>query len=277
MENGLVNLMMSKTKAVLVLIALSCCALVPASSDADVLAEHVFSIEAQAVGGGNSILFNVPLSNAVSEGNTLTWELVEEVALANIAVLHEVRIEYVAIAFPGVIGRSSDAEQSVTVNFLVSSGEAAVNFSMTAAPMTLEIPRAVGRANAATTVTDNGGDGPGLVGNFDGNSAYRTFYNDTGNAATGSTFATLVPGVSGSPRSTVVSAGDFPGQPVAYSSVDENDIPLGSVTSISSQWKFTVAANNSASGTSNFVVIPEPVGWLLSVCGSVLLLLSRRR
>lgn len=269
--------MMSKTTALFVLAALSCGVLAPASSDADVFAERIFSIEAQALGGGNSVSFNVPLSNAVIEGNTLVWELVEEVALADIAVLHEARVEYVTIDIPATGGRGGAAAQSVTVNFLVSSGDAGANYTMTAAPLTLAIPNAVARATAGITVTDNGGDGPELLGNFADDSAYQTYYNDIDSAATGSTFATLVPGTSGGPGSTVVSSENFPDQLVTYSSVDENSDPLGSVNSISSQWKFAVSPNNSAAGTSRFEVIPEPGCCLLSIFGATLLLLTRRR
>lgn len=276
-EKRLVKLMISKTTARFVLAALLCGVLAPASSDADVLAERIFSIEAQALGGGNSVIFHVPLSNAVIEGNTLVWELVEEVALADIAVLHEARIEYVTIEIPAAGSRGDTAAQSVTVNFLVSSGEAGANFTMTAAPVTLTIPNAVARATAGITVTDNGGNGPGLLGNFADDSAYRTHYNDLDSAATGSTFATLVPGISGGPGATVVSSENFPDQLVTYSSVDENNVPLGSVNNISSQWNFAVSPNNSAAGTSRFEVIPEPVSCLLWIFGAALLLLTRRR
>lgn len=267
---------MSKTTALFVLAALSFGFLNPALSDADVLDDSIFSIEAQALDGGSSVSFNVALNNAVVDGSSLVWELVEEVALADLGVLHEARITYTNHS--AVAGsRGGITAQSVAVNFLVSSGAAGASFTVTSAPLAFETFNAFGRATAGATVTDNGSDGPGLLGNFTDNSAFRAFYNDTGGAGTGSTFATLVPGISGGPGSTVISFGNFPDEVVTFSPVNENGASLGVVSSMSSQWKFGVGPNNSAAGTSRFELVPEPGSCFLWIFGASLLMLTRRR
>ena len=266
--------MLSKTALSWILVALVCVVLAPTSSDADVLAETIFSIEAQALGGGDSISFDVPLNSATVEGNALVWELVQEVALGDIAVLRSARVAY--SNYTGG-SRGGTAAESVAVNFLVTSGAAGANFVVTSAPLTFFMPNAVGRATAGTTVTDNGGDGAGLFGNFSDNSVFRSYYNDAGSAATGASFATLVPGISGGSGSTIISVQNFPDELVTFSGVDENNVLLGSVSSMSSQWRFGVAPNNSAAGTSSFELIPEPGSSLLWIFGSALLVLMRRR
>jgi hypothetical protein len=51
----------------------------------------------------------------------------------------------------------------------------------------------------------------------------------------------------------------------------------GLVTDIQAEYQFTLSANDSASGTSRFEVVPEPVAMHLALLGIVGLLLARRR
>jgi hypothetical protein len=128
------------------------------------------------------------------------------------------------------------------------------------------------------TTTDFAGDGATITGNFPNNDTYRAFYNDPGMvSATGTTFATLTPGVSSSAFSSNTSDEGFPDNAGGFSSTDENSNSLGTVSSMSAQWKFSVSAGDSASGTSTYVIIPEPGSCLLCLCGMAVLGFIRRR
>jgi hypothetical protein len=171
------------------------------------------------------------------------------------------------------------ADPIVVINFLVSTGGAAANFTVTSANLSFAgINNAVGRASSAVTVTDFGGDGASLSGNFPNNDTYRAFYNDPGNvAATGTTFATLTPGIISSPNSSATSTEGFPDNAGTFSSMDESGGSLGTVSSMSAQWAFSVSQNDSASGTSTFIIVPEPTSCLLCLCGIAALAFVRRR
>jgi hypothetical protein len=122
----------------------------------------------------------------------------------------------------------------------------------------------VGYASAAITVTSDS-DGAVLTGQFSGNTAYQAKYN-------GSTvFSDLVSSIT-APVDDSVTGRDR--SPVAGWAV----IP-GSVNSIQSEFKFTLSAGDSASGTSRFEVVPEPSGLAALAVGLVSIggLLTRKR
>lgn len=252
-------------------LALSCAILVSvsAASFAGELSETIFLIQAEAAGVSGS--FTVPLTSGGFMGDTFGWDLPEPMPLIakggfQIGVLERANVRYVA-------------DPIVVLNFVVSSGGAAANFTVTSANLSFPgIANAMGRAQGGVSVTDFGGDGATLQGNFPSNNLYRAFYNDAGNVpATGTTFATLTPGVTASAFSGSTSSGAFPDNVGGFSSTDQSGGSLGTVTSMSSQWRFSVSANDSASGTSVYVIVPEPASVILSIMGIVVLGLYRRR
>jgi hypothetical protein len=255
----------------LMILAICCvmAVLTVAPASGAIISEVIFAIEAEG-GGGNST-FDVPLTSGNINGDTLTWELTQPTPLLDdngnqIALLEMASVRYVA-------------DPIVVINFLVSTGGAAANFTVTSANLSFAgINNAVGRASSAVTVTDFGGDGASLSGNFPNNDTYRAFYNDPGNvAATGTTFATLTPGIISSPNSSATSTEGFPDNAGTFSSMDESGGSLGTVSSMSAQWAFSVSQNDSASGTSIFIVVPEPASCLLCLCGIAALAFVRRR
>jgi hypothetical protein len=183
------------------------------------------------------------------------------------------------------IGRLEEAkvviigDPVVSLSFLVSSGGVPTDFTITSANLSFtSIPSASGRASAAVTVTDIGGNGASLTGlNVDGQ-AYEAFYNDPGFVpATGTTFSTLVSSVStATPFASVTDGEDFPVAP-GFSLTNEAGALLGAVSSISSQFHFSIGAIDLASGDSVFTIVPEPAALLTMLLGVGALALLRRR
>ncbi len=251
-------------------LALSCALLISAASIAGEISDTIFLIEAEAAGVAAS--FDVPFTSGNIDGDRLSWSLAKPLPLESngvvIGTLEQASVQYVA-------------DPVVVLNFLVSSGGAAANFTVTSANLSFaSIGNAEGRASAELTVTDFGGDGATMTGNFPNNDTYRAFYNDPGNvSATGTTFATLTPGIVSSPFSGATSSEGFPDNTGGFSTTNEAGGAISPVSSMSAQWKFSVSQFDSASGTSVFVIqaVPEPGSMLISVLGMALLGLIRRR
>lgn len=246
-------------------ICCSLCFCYPAT--AAIISDVIFAIEAES--GGSTASFEVPLTSGNINGDTLSWSLSQPQPLEDgkgnvIGVLETASVSYVA-------------DPIVNLNFLVSSGGGGT-FTVTSANLSFAgIPNAIGRASSAVTVTDFGG-GASITGNFPVDDTYRAFYNDPGMVpATGTTFATLTPGISSSPFSSATSSEGYPDNAGGFTSMDEIGGTLGTVSSMSSQWKFSVSANDSASGTSTYVIVPEPGSCLLCLCGIAFVGFIRRR
>lgn len=233
---------------------LGAAALLPSAS-AD-LSNVVFRLEAtSSLGTG---VFEATADQGAWDGDTYTWmgggvDITNETGDV-IATLMNAR--FVAIADPQV-GILFDVVAGATdTQFTISSGE-------------LSFPTifgATGVASAGLTVTDAGQDNGALAtGNGgSGNSAYQANYN--GLIPAGTIFAEFI-------RSVVVST---PGgtETGVGSTGGFLNIP-DPVSSMSAQYSFLLSALDSASGTSNFVVIPEPASLALLVIGATALI--RRR
>jgi hypothetical protein len=241
------------------------------SPSAAIISDVLFQIEAKGP-AGNTSRFKVPLDSGGIHinGDTVTWELSQPMPLLDaqgrqIALLEQANARYVA-------------DPIVVLNFLVSSAGGG-HFTVTSASLsfaTLNNP--TGRASAAVTVTDIDGDGAMIAGDFASNEAYRAFYNDEGMvAATKGTFATLTPGASAPAFSSATSSDGFPDQLGGFSRDNEDGDPIPPVSSMSAEWSFSISAGDSASGTSIYVIIPEPGSCLLCLCGLAVLGFMRRR
>jgi hypothetical protein len=249
-----------------------CCAMAimtVAPSSAAIISDVIFQIDAEGP-GGNMASFEVPLTSGSINGDMLSWSLSEPMSLMDkqgneVGLLENASVLYVA-------------DPVVVLNFLVSSAGGG-NFTVTSANLSFAaIANATGRASAAVTVTDSLGDGADISGGFPVNDTYRAFYNDPGNvSATGTTFATLTPGISSSAFSSATSNEGFPDNAGGFSSTDENGGAISPVSSMSAQWSFSISAGDSASGTSTYIIVPEPGSCLLCLCGMAVLGIIRRR
>jgi len=133
-----------------------------------------------------------------------------------------------------------DVDPSVQLNFSVTAGNTVTTFTFTSSTVVFTpLVNPVATATAAVTVTDNNGNGVTLTGLLPGGKVYRAD-TDLGN------YALLVNGVS---------AGMFQSKTANESLAG---VIAGTVSSISSQFSFTLTALDGASGTSSFTVIPEP-------------------
>jgi hypothetical protein len=170
------------------------------------------------------------------------------------------------------VSLSYDTDPFVSLGFNVVSGGAPTNFSISSAvvPLAPPITNGLAFATAGVTVTENPPfDGASLTGLFAGSKAYEARYN-----AGGSIFADLVSPVVVVPFGiTGTGTEKFP------PGIGTTVVIPGVVTDIESQFRFTLSANDQASGTSIFNIVPEPSSVVLAACGLIGLVwhVARRR
>lgn len=220
------------------------------------LTNVVFRI--QATNSQGTGVFEATSEQGAWEGDTFTWfgagiDITSDSGQV-IATLMNARV--VAVSDPqigvlfDVVAGASDTQ------FTINSGE--LSFPT--------ITGATGVASAGLTVTDAGQDNGAIAtGNGGtGGSAYQANYN--GLAPAGTLFAEFIPSV-------VVST---PGGTSTGSGSTGGFVNIANpVSSMSAQYSFVLSALDSASGTSNFVIIPEPASLTLLALGAMALI--RRR
>ncbi len=170
-----------------------------------------------------------------------------------------------------VVGTLQDAyttlvgDPQISLGFLVQAGDVQTDFEISSALLSFPtINPARGRASSQVTLTDLDGDGARFLGGRSGK-GYLAQYN--GYVPNGSTFTALI--------------GDFVAPPGGSNALSENDpfdgsfrAIAGDVNNMSSQFRFSLSAFDTASGTSNFEIIPEPAS--IALLGLVGLTLLRR-
>ncbi len=158
-----------------------------------------------------------------------------------------------------------DFDPYVRLNFAVSAGSADTTFLLNSSVVsfaTLNNPLAY--ASAGLTLTGDG-DGAAVTGLYSPGKSYKAIYNGS------SLFGYLSNSFSVELDNTATSSERKP-----LASGTWETIP-GSVSSIQSQFNFTLSAADSASGTSRFEVkVPEPATICMLSLGALVLLRKRR-
>jgi hypothetical protein len=161
--------------------------------------------------------------------------------------------------------RGRGAPAQVNLAFAVQANQGSdTSFTITSALLgNLNIANPTGRASASFTLTDASGGGATLTGQELGGFSYLTQYN--GFVPGGSTFVGLI--------DEMQTAGGSTFEAVNYPQVGFEPIPVATVTDMSAEIGFLLSAGDTASGTTNYLVMPEPA----SALALILLVALRRR
>lgn len=157
-------------------------------------------------------------------------------------------------------------DPQVDLNFSVFAGSVNTVFTITSPTLSFgTIAESVGRTSAGFTISDLDGDGVSMDG-WNGNSIYTSRYN--GAVPGGTTFHDSFLGSFGTPIPGDTATGDdtFPFTPIA-----------GAVSDMSSRFRFTLTANDIASGTSVYEILPVPAPSAVTLLGLGGILVARRR
>jgi hypothetical protein len=235
---------------------------------------------------GTSTAYGVPVATAVlsmqveSGGNTASWSTQWAIdsdkaswSLPSPLSIYSSTNPELLLATVNGLSLSYDTDPFVSLGFNVVSGGAPTNFSISSAvvPLVPTITNGLAFATAGVTVTENPPfDGASMNGLFAGAKAYEARFNGGG-----SIFADLVSPVI-VPAFGITGTGTEKFPPGIGTTV----VIPGLVFNIESQFNFTLSANDQASGTSIFNIVPEPSTIVLAACaliGLVWQVVRRRR
>lgn len=149
-----------------------------------------------------------------------------------------------------------DADPQIVLNFAVTAGNADQTFDIISPLAFATVNPAQATATAYVGVTDNNGGGATVTGLIAGPKMFEASYNG------GTVFADLVK----SPLVAPANGSNGASETKAWTNI-------GSVSSMKSEFYFTLTAGDGASGTSSYKLVPEPssilalLGGLGSLCG----------
>jgi hypothetical protein len=232
----------------------------PALAD---ISEQIFIIQASNQNGTATYVVN---AGQPDRDGMYSWSLPNTMTLRN---NQGAAIATLSNAFVQV-----HEDPDVTLNFNVIAGNVPTVFSIVSAVVgPFSVDPAQGRASASLTITDLNGDGVTLTPDTTSQGgAYASRYNSPNPAPAGSVFHDFFAAPLSTPFAgdSVSISGDFPGggafTPIA-----------GEVTHIASRFSFTLSANDLASGTSIFRVVPVPAPAAATLLGLGGLVGARRR
>jgi hypothetical protein len=207
-------------------------------------------ITVQCTAGSLSATQAIPLEYNVA---TADWRMSNPI---------DIMVGSVQLATVNSLSIQSDSDPSVNLLFGVAAGATNTTFDIQSAVVSfssLTNPQAY--ASAAVTLTSDS-NGETLTGLFDGGKTYQARYNGT------SVYASLVDGFSISGNQSVTDGDREP--------TNGTELISDTLSSIQSEFNFTLSAQEQASGTSRFEVTPEPATLSLLALGGLALVRRRK-
>jgi hypothetical protein len=247
-------------RSIVAAIAVSVGLVSAASAD---LSENVFTITATD-SSGRSGSYVVDQSMGVwSDNGTFSWSSSAPISIWDSS--HTVPLGILNPAGGTSPGSAITVlhDPQINLNFAVQAGGSSTDFTITSALLSFPtITDATGTASAGYSVSDLTGDGVNLNAPSGSSGAYLAQYN--GFVPTGTTFFSAIDSVS-APAFSSNTVND-----------DSGETSVGTpMTDMSVQISFSLSAFDLASGTTTYIVTPEPGSLLMLAAG--LCFAARRR
>ncbi len=230
----------------------------PVASACPVFADGSLAIRIEATANGQTAVFEQVFAAGAAAESQYVWSLPNELSLQDqaghvLATLKDLQLNY-------------ELDPGVNLAFEVQAAAWDTTFNIQSSIITFpSTQNPKGYALAAVTVMDAAGGGATLEGMFAGGMAYQARYNSN------SIFASLIGPMAADPDDSASVTERIPDS--GRLSISDN------VTSIESQFHFVLSANDLASGSSRFDVMPVPEPFTVGVLavGGLTLLRRRRR
>ena len=235
--------------AILIIGAICVCAFGTDAANAGSVSSVFFEIQVNSSLGSASWSINSDDPGVIYNAGTQTWSWSDTViGLGDVAILNQANLTIAG-------------DPQIALGFALTAGAADTTVTITSAVLSFNpLLNPTGAATAGLTLTETGGAANaflnGLAGDF--GHAYAAEYN----VPPGTVLGEYVAGLT---TTTTTTGSGNTGGFVA--------IP-GTVSSMQATYSFVLSAGDQASGTSNFIIVPEPA--TLALLGCVLLFARRR-
>jgi hypothetical protein len=238
----------------------------------DIMNEPI-RFEAANINGFGFFEVSLEDGNYDPDQGLFSWQLDFPTAISTTGGLDLATLESATLeleAGPG--GLRAGGVQRINWSFSVRAGNADTDFVIQSALLTfptIASAYAEGRASSGVTATDANGNGVEMVGIGAGGTpiykaAYNGWWTDPGQELFTGLHATVMAGPGGT-------GGSFQNFPMSGMEPISDD-----VVSMASQVAFTLTAEDIASGTNNFEIVPEPASAALIAIGAIAFLRRRR-
>lgn len=232
--------------------ALTAAATVTTSAQADLtntLSDVVFTVEVSSSLGSGVLEVTQSMGIFNADFTQFMWMLPGQVAIMDgptvIATLTGGNVFY-------------DGDPAIAMGFSIAAGNADTSVSISSGTLGVGLSDPAAIASAGLTLTDGDSNGSALTGQQAGGGSYRASYNGSTTTFLEAVGA-LATGSGGTDSADDSAAGGI----------------AGLVTDMNSSFSFMLSANDQASGTSSYSIVPAPAA--LTVLAGGLVLGRRRR